>query len=56
MPGVPVLKPREVIAILNALGFVEVLDDARLGGSSLELPSTIDLNAFIAHNEIIDCT
>lgn len=24
MSGVPVLKPREVIAILNALGFVEV--------------------------------
>lgn len=24
MPGVPVLKPREVIAILNTLGFVEV--------------------------------
>jgi predicted RNA binding protein YcfA (HicA-like mRNA interferase family) len=24
MPGVPVLKPREVIAILNALDFVEV--------------------------------
>lgn len=24
MPGIPVLKPREVIAILNALGFVEV--------------------------------
>ena len=24
MPGVPVLKPREVIAILNALGFIEV--------------------------------
>lgn len=24
MPGVPVLKPREVIALLNALGFVEV--------------------------------
>ena len=24
MPGVPVLKPREVIAILKALGFVEV--------------------------------
>ena len=24
MAGVPVLKPREVIAILNALGFVEV--------------------------------
>jgi predicted RNA binding protein YcfA (HicA-like mRNA interferase family) len=24
MPGVPVLKPREVIAILNALGFAEV--------------------------------
>jgi predicted RNA binding protein YcfA (HicA-like mRNA interferase family) len=24
MPGVPVLKPREVIAILTALGFVEV--------------------------------
>jgi len=24
MPGVPALKPREVIAILNALGFVEV--------------------------------
>ena len=23
MPGVPVLKPREVIAILNALGFAE---------------------------------
>ncbi|MGA7986218.1 MAG: type II toxin-antitoxin system HicA family toxin [Burkholderiales bacterium] len=23
MPGVPVLKPREVIAILGALGFVE---------------------------------
>ena len=23
MPGVPVLKPREVVAILNALGFVE---------------------------------
>jgi predicted RNA binding protein YcfA (HicA-like mRNA interferase family) len=23
MPGVPVLKPREVIAILDALGFVE---------------------------------
>ena len=23
MPGVPVLKPREVIAILNSLGFVE---------------------------------
>ncbi len=23
MPGIPVLKPREVIAILNALGFVE---------------------------------
>jgi predicted RNA binding protein YcfA (HicA-like mRNA interferase family) len=24
MPGVPVLRSREVIAILNALGFVEV--------------------------------
>jgi predicted RNA binding protein YcfA (HicA-like mRNA interferase family) len=24
MPGIPVLKPREVIAILSALGFVEV--------------------------------
>ena len=24
MPGIPVLKPREVIAILTALGFVEV--------------------------------
>jgi predicted RNA binding protein YcfA (HicA-like mRNA interferase family) len=24
MAGVPVLKPREVIAILNALGFIEV--------------------------------
>ena len=24
MPGIPVLKPRKVIAILNALGFVEV--------------------------------
>ena len=24
MPGVPVLKPREVIAILGALGFIEV--------------------------------
>ena len=24
MAGVPVLRPREVIAILNALGFVEV--------------------------------
>ena len=24
MPGVPVLKPREVVAILNALGFAEV--------------------------------
>ena len=24
MPGIPVLKPREVIAILNTLGFVEV--------------------------------
>jgi predicted RNA binding protein YcfA (HicA-like mRNA interferase family) len=24
MAGVPVLKPREIIAILNALGFVEV--------------------------------
>jgi predicted RNA binding protein YcfA (HicA-like mRNA interferase family) len=24
VPGIPVLKPREVIAILNALGFVEV--------------------------------
>jgi len=24
MPGIPVLKPREVIAILNALGFIEV--------------------------------
>ncbi len=24
MAGVPVLKPREVIAILNALGFVEI--------------------------------
>ena len=24
MPGVPVLKPREVIAVLNALGFSEV--------------------------------
>ena len=24
MPGIPVLKPREVIAILKALGFVEV--------------------------------
>jgi predicted RNA binding protein YcfA (HicA-like mRNA interferase family) len=24
MPGIPVLKPREVIALLNALGFVEV--------------------------------
>jgi predicted RNA binding protein YcfA (HicA-like mRNA interferase family) len=23
MPGIPVLKPREVIAILTALGFVE---------------------------------
>ncbi len=23
MPGIPVLKPREVIAILSALGFVE---------------------------------
>jgi predicted RNA binding protein YcfA (HicA-like mRNA interferase family) len=24
MPGVPVLKPREVVALLSALGFVEV--------------------------------
>lgn len=24
MPGIPVLKPREVISILSALGFVEV--------------------------------
>ena len=24
MPGIPILKPREVIAILTALGFVEV--------------------------------
>ena len=24
MPGIPVLKPREVIAILKALGFIEV--------------------------------
>ncbi|MGI9078217.1 MAG: type II toxin-antitoxin system HicA family toxin [Gemmatimonadaceae bacterium] len=24
MPGTPVLKPREVIAILNALGLIEV--------------------------------
>lgn len=24
MPGIPVLKPREVIAMLTALGFVEV--------------------------------
>lgn len=24
MPGIPVLKPREVIAILRALGFVEI--------------------------------
>lgn len=24
MPGVPVLKPREVVAILTALGFAEV--------------------------------
>ena len=24
MPGVPVLKPREVVLILSALGFVEV--------------------------------
>jgi predicted RNA binding protein YcfA (HicA-like mRNA interferase family) len=24
MPGVPVLRPREVIAILGAMGFVEV--------------------------------
>ena len=24
MPGIPVLKPREVIAILEALGFAEV--------------------------------
>lgn len=24
MPGVPVLKPREVIALLNAIGFIEV--------------------------------
>ena len=24
MPGIPVLKPREVIAILNELGFIEV--------------------------------
>lgn len=24
MPGIPVLKPREVIVVLNALGFVEV--------------------------------
>jgi predicted RNA binding protein YcfA (HicA-like mRNA interferase family) len=24
MPGIPVLKPREVIAILTALGFAEV--------------------------------
>jgi predicted RNA binding protein YcfA (HicA-like mRNA interferase family) len=24
MPGIPVLRPREVIAILNALGFIEV--------------------------------
>ena len=24
MPGIPVLKPREVIAILEALGFLEV--------------------------------
>lgn len=24
MPGIPVLKPREVIAILSALGFVDV--------------------------------
>ena len=24
MPGIPVLKPRDVIALLSALGFVEV--------------------------------
>jgi len=24
MPGIPVLKPREVIAILNELGFIQV--------------------------------
>ena len=24
MPGVPVLKPREVVSILTALGFVEI--------------------------------
>jgi predicted RNA binding protein YcfA (HicA-like mRNA interferase family) len=24
MPGIPVLKPREVVSILLALGFVEV--------------------------------
>lgn len=24
MPGIPVLKPREVIALLNAIGFIEV--------------------------------
>ena len=24
MPGIPVLKPREVVSILSALGFVEV--------------------------------
>ena len=24
MPGIPVLKPREVVALLTALGFVEV--------------------------------
>jgi len=32
MPGAPVLKPREVIAILNALGFVEVRQ--RIGSRS----------------------
>lgn len=29
MAGVPVLKPREVIAILNALGFAEVRQIAK---------------------------
>ena len=34
MPGIPALKPREIIAILNALGFVEV-------GQRLESPLTL---------------
>jgi hypothetical protein len=37
MPGVPVLKPREVIAILKALGFYEVANAVRTNSSDMPM-------------------